>query len=494
MVEGGIMKKIILFIMILSSIVGLNIKVRALTYSDKFYISDVINNIYYGKTKNGTTEYRKAKFKRRLSDNKIVYCIEPFVDLNEEATLKGYDYNYEQLLNLSKSDWERISLLAYYGYGYNGHTADKWYPITQLLIWKTIDKNATFFWTDTFEGNKINKFEEETKELESLVNNHKKLPSYANHIYDVSIKEHIVLNDSNKVLDNYEISTDKEFDVVKDGDNLIFNTGDEEKSVTIYFTKKDKKYDTPPIVYVSNTYQNTLLVGSYEDVKTSIKLNIESGSIRIKKVDSDSNSITPSGDASLIGAVYELKKGDNVVGEITIGENNEGVLEHIPYGTYIIKEKQSGVGYKIDQNEYSIKINAVYQNLELELKNEVIKNKIKLYKYIGNDNKKVESNIIFMIYDSDNNLYSEVTTDENGIVEVELPYGIYTFKQKNTTDGYNKVEDFKVEVKEENDNVIEYYLYDLKVPDTEEDLKTMIMSVLLIISGIIIIVLSYVKD
>lgn len=485
------MKKIILFITILSLIVGLKINVEALTYSDKFYISDVIDNIYYGKTKNGVTEYRKAKFKRRVSDNKVVYCIEPFVDLNENASLTGYDYNYEQLLSLSQSDWERISLLAYYGYGYEGHTAEKWYPITQILIWKTIDKNATFFWTDTFQGNKVTKFEAETKELEDLVKNHKVVPGYANRTYNVSINQSLGLYDSNKVIENYEISTDQEIDISKSRNNIFINAGSEEKTVTVTLTKKDNKYNTPPIVYVSNTYQNTLVVGSYEDVSASFKINVESGSIKIKKIDTETGT-TPQGEGSLIGTIYEVINDGNVVGEITIGENNEGVLDKLPYGKYFIKEKQSGVGYKIDSQEYEIDITSSHKDIEIELKDEIIKNKIKIHKYY--DNNKVEKDITFMIYNSSNELVEEVTTDENGIIEIELPYGKYLFKQVNTTLGYAKVEDFIIEVKEESDNIFDYYLNDIKVPETGEDLKTLLLNILLLISGVLLIVLSYVKD
>ena len=488
------MKKIILFLAILSLMVGFKINVEALTYSDKFYISDVIDNIFYGKSKNGDTEYRKAKFKRRLSDKKIVYCIEPFVDLNEDATLKGYDYNYEQLLNISKNDWERISLLAYYGYGYPGHTAEKWYPITQILIWKTIDKKATFFWTDTYGGNKINKFESETKELENLVKNHKVLPSFANNTYNLSINDNVILTDLNGVLNNYEISTNKQLDIKKEDNNLILNTKNQDE-IEVYFTKKDKKYETPPVIYVSNTYQNILLVGSYEEVKTSIKLNIDSGSIKIRKIDSENNTITPQGNASLIGAIYEVYKNGDLVGEIKIGDNNEGIIDNLEYGNYKIKEKQSGIGYKIDQKEYNIKVDNIQKNNELELKNEVIKNKIRIYKYFGDNNNRIaEKGIVFTIYDSNNNIYNEVTTNEDGMIELELPFGEYKFSQKNTTSGYKKVDDFKVVIKEESNNIVEYYLNDLKLPDTKEDIKIIILSVLLAISGILLILIACVKD
>ena len=147
------MKKILIsLLLIIVILTGSKLDVYAQSYTDKFIISNEIEGISYAKVKNGKTEYRKAKFKRRVSDNKIVYCIEPFVDMIENTNYRGYDYNYEKLLNKTKEDWTRISLLAYYGYGYKNHTESKWYPITQIMIWETIDKDATFYWTKTFKG------------------------------------------------------------------------------------------------------------------------------------------------------------------------------------------------------------------------------------------------------------------------------------------------------------------------------------------------------
>ena len=68
------------------------------------------------------------------------------------------------------------------------------------------------------------------------------------------------------------------------------------------------------------------------------------------------------------------------------------------------------------------------------------------------------------------------------------------FRQKNTTEGYKKVDDFNIEVKEESNNIFEYYLNDIKVPDTNEDLKTIVLSILLLVSGILLILVVCVKD
>ena len=133
------------------------------------------------------------------------------MDMAEDTNYLGYDYNYEKLLNLSKEDWERIKLLSYYGYGYKNHTEEKWYPITQLLIWETIDKDAKFYYTKTYKGSKITKFTNETNELKKLVENHKKIPSFSNSYVKMSINSTLILDDSNKVLNEYEANHSEEF-------------------------------------------------------------------------------------------------------------------------------------------------------------------------------------------------------------------------------------------------------------------------------------------
>ena len=487
------MKKIILLITILSIFIGLKLDVYAATYSDEFYISSEIEGISYAKVKNGKTEYRKAKFKRRSSDKKVVYCIEPFVDLAENTNYKGYDYNYEKLLNMSKATWKRISLLSYYGYGYKNHTAEKWYPITQMLIWQTIDKNATFYWTDSFKGNKVTKFTEEINEIEKLVSEHEKKPSFNGKKYDMSISSTLTLTDTNNVLSNYKIVNSDGIDVKISGNKLVINSKDISEEIKIKLVKKDSIYNALPVIYVSDTYQNVLSVGSYDEVNSDLDLTINSGEVRIVKLDNDTKDTKPQGEASLVGAIYELFNDKNeCVGEITIGEDNTGSLKNLKYGKYKLKEKSSGKGYNLDQNEYEIEINKDNKLVELSLTNEVIKRKIKIYKYFENDeqNKKVEQNIKFQIFDKNNNLYTEVITDEYGIVEFELPYGTYTVKQVNTTDGYYMVDDFTIKVDEDAKELIEFYLNDLKIPNTYSYDNTYIILIMLISS---IFVLRYVK-
>ncbi len=463
---------------------GLKLDVYANSYSDQFYISDVIDGIYYAKVKNGNTEYRKAKYKRRTSDGQVVYCIEPFVGMAEYYDYTGYDYNYEKLLNLSTDVWERISLLSYYGYGYKDHTDSKWYPITQILIWETIDKDATFYWTDTYKGSKITKFTEEIAELESLVKNHNKKPSFDNTSHDMSISSSLTLTDKNGVLSNYELVNNSSTNVKISDNDLIVQSDKNREDLTIELVKKDKQYKSLPIVYVSEYFQNVLSIGSYPSVESKVKIHIDSGQIKIVKLDYDNNDIESQGDAELIGAVYEIFDEDNaLVGEIVIGEDNTGTLNNLKYGTYKIKEKKSGLGYQIDPQEYQVTINNLEKNIEISLTNKVIKRKIKLHKFfvIDSDKRQVEKGITFQIIDSKNNVYKEVKTDEFGSIELDLPFGTYTVRQVDTTEGYAKVDDFDIIINENTPDVLEYYLDDLLVPNTLECDHTNMFKTILII-------------
>ena len=475
------MKKRILLLILVIIVSVIKIDVYATTYTDKFYISEVIEGIFYAKEKDGKVEYRKAKFKRRHDDNKIVYCIEPFVNMTENDVYKGYDENYESLLNLSEEDWKKINLLSYYGYGYKNHTDEKWYPITQLLIWEVIDKNANFYYTDTYKGTKINQFTNEIEELKKLVENHDKLPSFSNSLIKMSIDSSFILNDENKVLNTYEIINNGNLIIEKNDNQIVINSDKDEKEIEIILSKKDNLYKTPPIVYVSEVNQNILIVGEYKTINTSFKVQISSGSLKITKYDLDTNTTTAQGEAQLIGTIYELYDGNNnYIDEIVIGENNQGIINNLKYGDYKLIEKSAGIGYKLDLKNYYFNINSENKIIELNLKNEVIKSKIKIKKYIKTEElENSEKNIKFQILNNNEEIYKEVITDDNGYVEFELPYGKYLVKQINTTEGYNKVDDFFIEINENSKKELEYFLYDLKNPDTyqNENNKTILIAI-----------------
>ena len=66
---------------------------------------------------------------------------------------------------------------------YPGHEEDKWYGITQYLIWNTVDKDANIYFSDERYGVKVERYTEEINEIEKLIIDYKKLQTYDNKTY-----------------------------------------------------------------------------------------------------------------------------------------------------------------------------------------------------------------------------------------------------------------------------------------------------------------------
>ncbi len=452
------MKKIIVIIMIF--FIGI-IGVMASDTSEEFYSGDWIPNIYIDKVKNGTIHYRQARFIKRKSNKDIAYCIEPFEDMKYNDNYNGYTSDYSNHLGISDSTWKRISRIAYFGYGYADHTSDKWYAITQVMIWREVDKSAQFYFTDSLNGNKTNKYDDEINEINKLISSNTKLPSFANKTYDFSINSTNTLVDTNSVLNMFEFNYSNDLlEIKKEGNNLIIKSTSD-TNVNVSFEKRFNNYNTKTIVFVDSSYQNLMTPGNIDGLVFDLKLNIKSGRIKITKVDSDTLEKTPNGEGRLIGSkygVYDLN--GNIIDEMVIDDENESISNSLPFGNYIIKEIESMEGYLLDENEYEVNIDNDNLFVDLVLKNKAIKSTIEIYKYYD---EKLESGISFDIYDCNNNLIDTVTTDEYGRITKELYYGKYRFHQLNTTKNYKYVDDFEVIIDEDSHEIIRLDLKDEKI-------------------------------
>lgn len=450
------MKKILLMLLLFFGLVSVN----AATYDDTFYSGDWIPNIYINKVKSGVIHYRQARFIRKKSDNGIAYCIEPFEDMKYDDKYKSYTSEYAKRLGMSEEKWQKINLIAYYGYGYQNHKDAKWYAITQVMIWKEVDKNANFYFTDKLNGTKINKYDNEINEINNLVNTHKKLPSFVNKTYTFSIDSENKLVDTNKVLEYYNVSSDnKNINLDKKNNTLTINTT-KEISTSIFLEQKFNNYNRNTIVFIDNKYQNLMAPGNVTSIKAKFDINVVGGTIKITKVDFDTEKKEPLGEGILIGSTYNILNEQNeIVDTLVIDNNYEAISKLLPLGKYKIKETKSMNGYKLDKTEYEVSIDSQDNNKELILKNEVIKSKIKILKYYD---QKLEKGISFEIYNKYGELVDTVTTNEFGEITKELYYGTYTFHQLNSTKNYLCVDDFEVTINESSENIIRMELHDEK--------------------------------
>lgn len=447
-------------------------KVRAEEYTGQaIWNSEFIPGIYFKKFRNdGFSKYEQARFIRRSEDNKFVYCLQPYMDIDNN--LPYYQIarsDYALVLNMSQEQWEKIALYAYYGYYYveNGydHSDQKWYAISQYLIWKEADLNSRFVFTDTMNGNILsNKFASEIAEIENLISNHYKKPKFDTTEKTLPLGKTMDLIDSNGVLNNFTISSVENGTATINGNKLTVTANGIGK-VKVNFVKQPTAWNSNPIVYYSNHSQNVMRTGNFDPVKSSVEIDAVGGKVKINKLDSDTKSSFPQGNATLKGAVYGIYNERNEkVGEITTDEDGYGISDYLPsLGNFYLKEIKASNGYLLDTNKYLFNIDKDNLITEVDVYEKVIDANVIIFKTFANGSTgilKGEPNVTFEIYLNNCNsssllrsgkkcLVNSITTDEKGYAKIKLPYGKYTFKQVTSTPNYEKVKDFEVEVNED---------------------------------------------
>lgn len=400
------------------------------------------------------TYFQKARFFRKTNTNEFAYCIEPFSIFNENSKYESTTTPY----NLSESQIDKISKIAHFGYGYKNHTDPKWYAITQFMIWKE-SANGDYYFTDSLNGNRIDRFNDEMNEINNLINNYNKIPHFN--------KEYTIISGNNLILEenfeNIKITGDNQ---ILENNKLIINPT-KEGIYTYNLVKEDNTNNKPYIFYQSSNSQNLIETGNIPNLSTSFKVNVLKTEIELTKIDKDTKSIIPKGEASLDGAIYSLYDENNNLIKDLIIENNQSIINNIPLGKYYIKEKQAGIGYLLDTNTYEIDITKEKTKHQLIVENKVIEKTITIEKKYGDNNTfKSEENISFEIYNNNYERISTITTNNLGIAQITLPYGTYTIKQINTTDGYKKVDDINITIDNREEEVIELKDLKIEVPNT----------------------------
>lgn len=450
-------KKIIFLITIIGILLSFkNVQANA----NKFYEAEYIKGIWMTKEKNNIRYYQTARFFRRTDNNDFVYCIEPFAMFNENGT-------YQETINpsnLSQSQKDRIILIAHFGYNYKNHTEIKWYAITQMMIWQEADTSGRSYFTDKLDGKEINPFQNEMNEINNLINEYNTIPTIANQKYELVEDNNYIINDQNQILNKYTVINNNKVKI--ENNNLIISNL-EENNYVIKLSRKDINYNKPIIFYEGNNTQNMMETG---DIEKNIKLEIFSrkNNINIKKVDQDTKEIKPQGEASFKDTTFALlDEENNSLGQYKIDENNEINIKNLKYGKYYLKEIKSGEGYKLNSKLYEIILDKDNRNINLEISNEIIKKEINIIKFFGDKNNyHKEKDIEFEILNNNNEIKSKIKTNDEGVASIILPYGKYKIRQLNTTEGYQKIDDIIIDIKDEEKKTINLYDNKIKVPNT----------------------------
>lgn len=455
-IKNKIINGLMLLLVGISFIPSVNASTYNETFNDK---SQWISGDYILKVKGSTRKYQQMTVITRNSDGSFVYCIEPGTPVSDGAVYPGQDFDQSYVGQMTQEQWRRITLLAYYGYGYGNHTDIHWYTVTQYLIWQTVPHGYDIYFTDSLNGNRITKYTNEINELNRLVEEHNISPNITNDTIDMVIGDTVELTDSNNVLNKFEVVDTDNVSASISGNTLSITANDVgDGSVTI--SKRDKNYSHHAIIYYHPTSQDLMMRGAYDPIDVNLKIEIVGGKVSVKKVDADTGLGIAQGDATLDGAVYGIYDLEgNRVGEV-ISKGGEYVTsDYLPsLGTFYLKEEKSSTGYELNETKYFFNITKEDLYPEVDVTEKVIERDLKIFKVYASDETGFltgEPNVTFDIYlKSSGEKVTSITTDANGYATATLPYGTYTVRQATTTEDHEMVEDFEIVVNEYSEDPI----------------------------------------
>lgn len=183
----------------------------------------------------------------------------------------------------------------------------------------------------------------------------------------------------------------------------------------------------------------------------------------------------------------EYYKENEIIANIITDENGIAIIENLPLGKYIIKEKEVDSNYEKDPNEYEINIEYIdpYTNMinkNIEIKNYLKKTTLEITKIDSQTNNPLEG-VQIAIYDSNNKkIYEGKTNQEGKIIINDLVYGLYYVKEITQLNGYIN-DDTKYEVKlDENKNQLTIKNDKIPMPPKTGNGQKSLLFLLLIIS------------
>ena len=434
---------LMLFISVFSALIGFT-NVNAATL-----VQTPIDNVYYTR-RGGGQEYMSAQYKTYDMDNTTVYCIEPGVDITTHlynGAVGWVNSPYSSEVN------RKIQLIGYYGYEYPGHHTLRYRMAAQALIWETTGGQIVEFWTEASGWGDYINIDYEKNEIMKLVNTHYQVPSFNNEYKTGVIGKDITFTDTTGVLSNYQIYNSNGATSSINGNTLTV-VPNKVGEITVSLVRKSYTNNPTTIfVGIDERSQKMAYFGLDDPVVASVKMNVLGGRIEIVKTDVDTGTTTPSGEASLIGAVYGVYDlNDNLITTLTTDNNSYAISDYLPdLNVYYLKEISAPTGYTLDEEKYYFRVDSDNLLVRVELTDKVIERDFEITKVIASDKTMImtpEVNVEFGIYDINNNQILKLKSDNDGKIYFTLPYGNYILRQLSAPSGYEKIDDYSFSITE----------------------------------------------
>lgn len=442
-------KKLFKPLLLLLVVIGIFVSTKNV-YAEK-YNGDFIEGEYIEskvfinrRQSDGYTKWQRAGTIIQKSTGQIVYCMQPMVDIIEGSIYNVTLEDFSGAQNLTAEQYDRIRLLAYYGYGYGNHTSTDWISVTQTLIWRTTRPDLDIYYSRNAQAKNRDDsiFVDEIAELNDLVASHYDRPSFNTNTIETFVGRTESITDNNKVLSRYNIRTESNVSAKIEGNTLkVTATGIGEGEVTL--EKAEGRFGADPIIFYAVDSQNVIKPGDPKPVLAKINFKINGGKIKILKVDAKTNKTIASGDGVLVGAKYGIyNSAGKLVSSLTIGNDFTAITDYLELGTYTVKEIEAPTGYMLDPTIYTVVVDSS-DIANLTVKENIIEGKIKITKQ-DSENKSCkaqgDATLIgakFGVYDKSNQLVDTIIIgDDCTATSKDLPYGKYTIKEIDPSTGY----------------------------------------------------------
>lgn len=473
-------KKIMGLVILILAITNINI-----VKGEKFVIGNYINNMYVKMVSPTKTKYLTVQFIKSTNGD-ITYCIEPFILLDESIEYEAIaSSNINSTTNLTTQELEKIKLISFYGYGYEGRTDDIWYAITQVMIWQLVAKDSSIYFTDRLNGNETNIYNSYIEAIQNDVNRDLELPYLPTDIY---------VNYS----DNYTYENIKPEYEVSSNYHTFERTGNKitVKNVTrtgpIYFQRINNYYDKDATFYAGSTSQKIVKRGNLKGTRYFSYIYCQEGKIKVNVISDEPIDI----DNFFINFI--LTNNNKVNQDKQINENGTDII-NLPYGDYILTINSLSEDYIPDKISYKTTIdkNNKYPTIDIIVHKRYTTLTINDY-LCTNDICSNAENIKINIIDIDMNPIIELETDTNGYTKTKLTKGTYYIYQE-TLEDYNNTDSKQITITDEETIHVDLYnnryiieteeIPEIKPPNTKvNDLE--ITSILILISYSIIKVLK----
>ena len=264
---------------------------------------------------------------------------------------------------------------------------------------------------------------------------------------------------------------------IQGNEKHIFNGGEEFK---IMISKKFETEDIKGNISVNVTQKNypiyygtsqiegcqdyALCNNSYSEVSLNSEIYAQVNKSRLTILKTDVETQKP-----LQGVKFQVTYADGTSNIYSTDENGKIVIANLRPETIKIKEVKPLEKYKLNNNEYEIKLN-YNEEKEIEIKNEKQTGNIKVIK-VDKDNNQIKiANVKFQLRDEENNIIKEGTTDSNGeLIFEKLIIGKYKLTEVENGEEYilpNK--DVEVEVIVDKTQEVKIENEKIKAPQEEK--------------------------